>query len=76
MILVLMHMFQYLDEISLWSIGQVCSRWRAILFMCVKLERWRDLLRLRWPLLPIDKYTQDWYDVSHKTTVFEVNNKL
>jgi ubiquitin-protein ligase len=60
---VLMHMFQYLDEISLWSIGQVCSRWREILFMCVKFERWKDFIRLRWPLLPIDNYDQDWYEL-------------
>ncbi|EFA11317.1 uncharacterized protein morgue [Tribolium castaneum] len=60
---VLMHMFKYLDEISLWSIGQVCSRWREILFMCVKLERWRDFVRLRWPLLPLYDYEQDWYEL-------------
>ncbi|XP_063928725.1 uncharacterized protein LOC135141504 isoform X2 [Zophobas morio] len=60
---VLMHMFQYLDEISLWSIGQVCRRWREVLFMCVKLERWRDFVRLRWPLLPIENYDQDWYEL-------------
>ena len=64
-----MHMFQYLDEISLWSIGQVCRRWREVLFMCVKLERWRDFVRLRWPLLPIENYDQDWYEVSWSITV-------
>lgn len=60
---VLIHMFQYLDEISLWSIGQVCTRWREILNMCVKPEQWEDFVRMRWPLLPIDSSEQDWYEV-------------
>lgn len=57
-------MFTYLDEISLWSIGQVCTRWREILFMCVKPERWRDYTRKRWPLLPVLNQDQDWYEVN------------
>ncbi|CAH0562367.1 unnamed protein product [Brassicogethes aeneus] len=60
---VLIIMFRYLDEISLWSIGQVCTRWREILFMCVKPERWRDYTRKRWPLLPISNPDQDWYEL-------------
>ncbi|XP_019867904.1 uncharacterized protein LOC109596664 isoform X2 [Aethina tumida] len=60
---VLIIMFTYLDEISLWSIGQVCTRWREILFMCVKPERWRDYTRKRWPLLPVLNQDQDWYEL-------------
>lgn len=69
---VLMHMFTYLDEISLWAIGQVCSRWREILFMFVKPERWHDFVAMRWPLLGVNRGVecffreQDWYEVRWK----------
>ncbi|KAF2897031.1 hypothetical protein ILUMI_09147 [Ignelater luminosus] len=60
---VLMNVFNYLDEISLWSVGQVCVRWREILNMYVRPERWRSFTLLRWPLLFPTCEDQDWYAV-------------
>lgn len=61
---VLMHMFSYLDEISLWSIGQVCTRWKAILFMCIKPDKWKQFTLLRWPLLAVRPDLEcDWYEL-------------
>ncbi|KAK9889127.1 hypothetical protein WA026_004395 [Henosepilachna vigintioctopunctata] len=60
---VLMHTFQFLDEISLWSIGQVSSRWRSILLMYIKPEKWKEIIANRWPLLIIRDMDQDWYEL-------------
>ncbi|KAL3290303.1 hypothetical protein HHI36_023647 [Cryptolaemus montrouzieri] len=60
---VLIHTFQYLDEISLWSIGQVCSRWRSILFMYMKSEKWKAFTLKRWPLLGLNNGEQGWYEL-------------
>ncbi|KAF5288008.1 hypothetical protein FQA39_LY15562 [Lamprigera yunnana] len=60
---VLMIVFQYLDEISLWSVGQVCKRWKEILDMNVRPEVWRTFTLHRWPLLQIQDDQCDWYNV-------------
>lgn len=60
---VLIHTFQYLDEISLWSIGQVCRRWRSILLMYVKPHRWKEFTLSRWPLLKLQNINQDWHEL-------------
>ncbi|KAK4872194.1 hypothetical protein RN001_016318 [Aquatica leii] len=60
---VLMIVFQYLDEISLWTVGQVCTRWKEILDMHVRPEVWRTFTLIRWPLLQIASSIQNWYNV-------------
>ncbi|XP_031334460.1 uncharacterized protein LOC116164418 isoform X1 [Photinus pyralis] len=63
---VLIIVFQYLDEISLWTVGQVCSRWREILHMHIRPEIWRVLTLQRWPLLCIPTIDIDWYNMYTK----------
>ncbi|XP_022655200.1 uncharacterized protein LOC111247922 [Varroa destructor] len=48
---VLLAIFSYLDDISLWSVTQVCERWRDILERHLSETRWRKLTLKRWPLL-------------------------
>lgn len=64
-IIVLMNVFKYLDDMSLWTVGQVCQRWRGILNMHIRPERWRHFTLLRWPLLQPVPGEQDWYGVSN-----------
>ncbi|KAF5305325.1 hypothetical protein FQR65_LT07751 [Abscondita terminalis] len=60
---VLMIVFQYLDEMSLWTVGQVCSRWKEILDMHVKPEVWRTFTLIRWPLAQMSNTIENWYNV-------------
>lgn len=59
---IFMYTLQYLDTISLWSVGQVCHRWRSILDLYIKVSEWKNLLHDVWPLLKVrGKTYQDWY---------------
>lgn len=61
---VFMYTLQYLDTISLWSVGQVSQRWHSIVDLYIKGIEWRKLLQDVWPLLKIrGGPNQDWYKV-------------
>ncbi|XP_076307586.1 uncharacterized protein LOC143222969 isoform X2 [Tachypleus tridentatus] len=47
---VLALVFSYLDDLSLWSCGQVCKRWNQILETETTDDHWYLALRKRWPL--------------------------
>lgn len=64
-VLVLIHTFGFLDDISLWSVGQVCTRWREIMNMFRDSNYWRLSTLMRWPLFKTLNVIQDWYEVSY-----------
>ncbi|XP_050397716.1 (E3-independent) E2 ubiquitin-conjugating enzyme UBE2O [Patella vulgata] len=47
---VLLVVFKHLDDISLWTAGNVCRRWRQILDGETSEEEWKHFIQLRWPL--------------------------
>ncbi|ELU14345.1 hypothetical protein CAPTEDRAFT_220586 [Capitella teleta] len=47
---VLLNVFRFLDDISLWSAGKVCNRWRQLLEAETSDDCWRRFIQLRWPL--------------------------
>ncbi|CAH1798778.1 unnamed protein product, partial [Owenia fusiformis] len=63
---VLLSVFKYLDDISLWTAGNVCSRWRQLLSGETTDEKWQHFISLRWPLFrPFYKVTS-WKSVYTK----------
>ena len=58
---VLMLIFSFLDDISLYSVGNVCSRWHQLLVSQTTSEQWQIYTRKRWPLFrPLCRIT-DWF---------------
>jgi len=47
---VLLVVFKYLDDISLWTAGMVCSRWQQLLQGETTEAKWQEFIKLRWPL--------------------------
>ncbi|CAD7079893.1 unnamed protein product [Hermetia illucens] len=47
---VLISIFSYLDDISLWNVSEVCRQWKGILEMNTTQIMWRKYLKERWPL--------------------------
>ncbi|XP_063416868.1 uncharacterized protein LOC134699107 [Mytilus trossulus] len=63
---VLLVVFKYLDDISLWTAGQVCSRWRQILEGETTELQWREFCKLRWPLFYPQYRVKDWKTIYTK----------
>lgn len=47
---VLLAVFHYLDDISLWQATKVCVRWRNILNAELYEDQWKQFIDRRWPL--------------------------
>jgi hypothetical protein len=58
---VLMMIFSFLDEISLFSVGNVCRRWNQILTSQTTQDQWFDYTRRRWPLFSPMILINDWF---------------
>lgn len=58
-----MHIFGFLDELSLWSASQVCRRWQEVVHMLIPPLQWLAFVELRWPLLNSCPTEKDWYEV-------------
>jgi hypothetical protein len=60
---VLMLVFSFLDDISLYSVGNVCRRWHQLLISQTTSAQWQTYTRRRWPLYrPLCPAT-DWFTV-------------
>ena len=58
---VMLQIFLYLDDISLFSVGNVCRQWRQMLMSNSSQLQWCQWSRRRWPLFqPIIDIT-DWF---------------
>ena len=58
---VLMVIFAFLDDISLFAVGNVCRRWHQLLRSQTTSEQWFVYTRRRWPLYNPMIYIQDWF---------------
>ncbi|XP_075215509.1 modifier of rpr and grim, ubiquitously expressed [Lycorma delicatula] len=63
---VLLVVFSYLDDMSLWSVGNVCKRWRRLLHSRVTPDVWRVYTQRRWPLFKPFCTVDDWFKVYSK----------
>ncbi|XP_032676655.1 uncharacterized protein LOC116846651 [Odontomachus brunneus] len=60
---VLLAIFLYLDDISLWSAANVCRRWCGLVSTHVTQSQWKHYVNGRWPLYKPIGYIKDWYKV-------------
>lgn len=57
---VMVAVFRYLDDISLFNAGQVCTRWHHILNAESSQEEWETYVYQRWPLYRPQFKVQNW----------------
>lgn len=60
---VLLAIFSYLDDISLWSAANVCRHWYGLVSTHVTQSQWKQHVKLRWPLYKPIGCVKDWYKV-------------
>lgn len=58
---VLMVIFSFLDDISLYAVGNVCRRWQQLLVSQTTPEQWLVYTRRRWPLFRPMMFVNDWF---------------
>ncbi|XP_013387845.1 uncharacterized protein LOC106156942 [Lingula anatina] len=63
---VLLVVFNYLDDISRWSAGNVCNRWQQIMEDETTDEEWQHFIRLRWPLFDPKYKVRCWRTIYTK----------
>ncbi|KAK3086564.1 hypothetical protein FSP39_020298 [Pinctada imbricata] len=63
---VLLVVFKYLDDISLWTAGRVCTRWRQILDGETTESQWKEFCKLRWPLFYPQYRVKNWKTIYTK----------
>jgi len=66
---VLLAVFHYLDDISLWQASNVCVRWQNILGAELCEEHWRQFVCRRWPLFQLQYGVTCWKVVYSKMYV-------
>jgi len=60
-VIVLLTVFSYLDEFSLWCVSKVCTRWDQLLRSHTPQTTWRKLAQKCWPLYEPLKQVDDWH---------------
>lgn len=63
---VLLVVFSYLDDISLWSVGSVCRRWRNLLITHISDEIWKEYTQKRFPIYKPLCAVNYWFQVYEK----------
>ena len=67
---VLMLIFSFLDDISLYAVGNVCRRWHQLLVSQTTSEQWKTYTRRRWPLYKPLCPVSDWFAIySHLVSI-------
>lgn len=61
---VLIHIFSYLDDISLWVVSEVSKQWKEIVEINSPETLWRRGLKERWPLFVSKVEVRNWFKVS------------
>lgn len=61
---VLIHIFSYLDDISLWVVSEVSKQWKEIVEINSPEPMWKRSLRERWPLFVNKVEVKSWFKVS------------
>lgn len=57
---VLLHIFKYLDDISLWTLSNVCKRWKYLIDHAFSDLIWSNYINARWPLFKNEVYVSSW----------------
>lgn len=65
---VLLVVFSYLDDLSLWSVGKVCKRWERLVQTHVSEAQWREYTRLKWPLFKPLFICNNWFKIYSSLT--------
>ncbi|KAL1110467.1 hypothetical protein AAG570_007995 [Ranatra chinensis] len=60
---VLLVVFSYLDDMSLWSVGNVCKRWHHLLKSHMSDHIWRVYTQLRFPIYKPFFTVKSWFKV-------------
>lgn len=59
----MMAIFKYLDDISLYAVAHTCKRWFHIVVSQTTTEQWMMSTQCRWPLFQPMKLISDWFSV-------------
>ncbi|GAB0095921.1 Ubiquitin-conjugating enzyme E2 [Sergentomyia squamirostris] len=60
---VLLKIFSYLDDISLWNASEVCLQWKRIIETHTSQTMWKKYTRERWPLLQQIATVPNWFEM-------------
>lgn len=60
---VLLAVFSYLDDVSLWSAANVCRRWYGLLLTHVPSQQWQQHVKIHWPLYRPIGNVENWFKV-------------
>lgn len=52
--------FSYLDDMSMWKASEVCKQWHDIIAQNTSQQMWRKYFKERWPLFQNLVEVQDW----------------
>jgi len=57
---IMVMIFSYLDDMSMWKAGQVCKQWHSILEKNTSPLMWKKYFKERWPLFRSSVEVNDW----------------
>lgn len=57
---ILVIIFSYLDDMSMWKASEVCKQWHNIIAQNTSQQMWRKYFKERWPLFQNLVDVQDW----------------
>ncbi|XP_001845910.2 uncharacterized protein LOC6035786 [Culex quinquefasciatus] len=57
---VLLSIFSYLDDLSLWNVSEVCKQWKRILEVHTPQQMWKKYTKERWPLFQQISTIPNW----------------
>ncbi|XP_050077895.1 uncharacterized protein LOC126564823 [Anopheles maculipalpis] len=57
---VLLSIFSYLDDLSLWNASEVCKQWKRILEVHIPQQMWKKYTKERWPLFQQISTIPNW----------------
>lgn len=72
---VLLQIFSYLDDLSMWSVSEVCKQWRDILEENTHQAMWKKYTRERFPIFVGISHIPNWFHVSRTKNLF-TNSKF
>ncbi|KAH8298351.1 hypothetical protein KR018_007335 [Drosophila ironensis] len=58
---VMLKIFAYLDDMSLWMASEVCKQWHDIVAKNTAQSMWKTCIKQRWPLFESLADNPDWY---------------
>lgn len=75
---ILIKIFSYLDDLSLWTVSEVCVKWKKVLELNTPQAMWRRYTKERFPLFQQISTVTNWFQVSliDLFEKLEINNNL